>query len=571
MPFVNHVKSQIQDWIIAIMPNNNLFSTTPVTPTADTVNAAGGLAYSMDPKEALAQLACTGTFHDTFYVGAEHQMVEFLKLAMQCDTDFLVSLALYARHSVFMKDTPAVIMAILMRRDSAKFSRLFPYVIDNGRMLRTFCQIVRSGATSPEGSRSFGTVGKRAVRQWLNRRPLNQLFNDAIGESPSISDVIAMVHPKASKKDRTAMFAYLRENTKNVVSEELPESVRQFEAFKAATPEERAKMEVPNVNFQRLSNFDLTEDQWKKVAERMPWQTLRMNLNTLARHGVFKDEYLTTALAGLLRNEHTIRSSKALPFQLFAAWKMTTVNQDIPATITNALHDAMEVATENVPDLSNKSIAVAVDFSGSMRVPVTGDRGSGSTYITCNDVGALIASCLIRKAKQCQVYRFATHAHKLDIDQKNTVMENASKIAANGGGTDCGVVVRCLLEERKSVDVVFVISDTESWVSNSPSVTSLQKAWEGYKTKVNPRAKLVVVDLAANTTSQLAPTKTNKEDTFHVGGWSDAAFQAVNQWLNGNTKNGWVGRILEHKLEQNYELPTTVLRPVAPPLPVTTR
>ena len=39
---------------------------------ANTVNNAGGVAYSLSDKAALAQLAMTGCFNGTYYVSAEN-------------------------------------------------------------------------------------------------------------------------------------------------------------------------------------------------------------------------------------------------------------------------------------------------------------------------------------------------------------------------------------------------------------------------------------------------------------------------------------------------------------------
>jgi len=50
------------------------------TSIADAVNEAGGLAYKLEPKHALAQFAATGTFGNAFYSTAETQLAEVLKL-----------------------------------------------------------------------------------------------------------------------------------------------------------------------------------------------------------------------------------------------------------------------------------------------------------------------------------------------------------------------------------------------------------------------------------------------------------------------------------------------------------
>ena len=44
-----------------------------------------------------------------------------------------------------MKDMPALLCAILAVRDVKLLEAIFPRVIDNGKMLRTFVQILRSG------------------------------------------------------------------------------------------------------------------------------------------------------------------------------------------------------------------------------------------------------------------------------------------------------------------------------------------------------------------------------------------------------------------------------------------
>ena len=54
------------------MANTNLFqSVKQKLFHADTRNEAGGLAYTLSPKQQLAQLAATGCLNSTFYASAE--------------------------------------------------------------------------------------------------------------------------------------------------------------------------------------------------------------------------------------------------------------------------------------------------------------------------------------------------------------------------------------------------------------------------------------------------------------------------------------------------------------------
>ncbi len=54
-------------------------------PKADAVNEAGGLAYKLEPKHSLAQVAATGTFGNAFYSTAETQLGDVLKLIEEVD------------------------------------------------------------------------------------------------------------------------------------------------------------------------------------------------------------------------------------------------------------------------------------------------------------------------------------------------------------------------------------------------------------------------------------------------------------------------------------------------------
>ena len=140
-------------------------------------------------------------------------------------------------------------------------------------MLRNFVQIVRSGAT---GRKSLGSVPKRLVLDWLDRRTDEQFFTGSVGNAPSLADVLKMVHPKPATQSREALYGYLIGTT--VAAEALPEAVQAFEQYKA----DPAGAEVPDVPFQMLTALPLGRDGWTAVARRASWQMTRMNLNTFA-------------------------------------------------------------------------------------------------------------------------------------------------------------------------------------------------------------------------------------------------------------------------------------------------
>lgn len=141
------------------MANTTLFRSLvgALIPRATACNEAGGPAYLRTPEQALAHLAATGCLNATFYAGADVQLDRVLDLTARVAPEFIAKTALYARQRAFMKDMPALLVAILSRRDPALMDQVFDRVVDSPRMLRTFVQIVRSGTT---GRKSLGSAAE---------------------------------------------------------------------------------------------------------------------------------------------------------------------------------------------------------------------------------------------------------------------------------------------------------------------------------------------------------------------------------------------------------------------------
>lgn len=129
------------------MANKNLFRSFlgALLPKATTTNAAGGIAYERTNEQLLAQFAATGCLRDTFYTDAKSQLQTLLGAAFGADPVFVAKTAVFAREQGLMKDTPALLCAVLSFRDPALLRRVFDRALDNGKMVRNFVQIVRSG------------------------------------------------------------------------------------------------------------------------------------------------------------------------------------------------------------------------------------------------------------------------------------------------------------------------------------------------------------------------------------------------------------------------------------------
>lgn len=516
------------------MVNTQLFHTAKgaLLPAATATNQHGAPAYALSPRHQLAQLAATGCLNQTFYADAESQLATVLALAQQVEPAFAAKTAIYARQAAHMKDMPVLLASVLAVRDVALLARVFGRVVDNGKVLRGFVQMLRSGQL---GRKSLGSRPKKLVQQWLLSATEQQLLNAAVGTTPSLADVVKMVHPKPAEAWRAAWFAWLIGRPFDEAA--LPPLTLAFERFKRALAEGQAPHDVPAVPFQLLTALPLTAAHWAQIARDGSWQMVRQNLNTFARQGVFGLDGMVDVVASKLRDPQAVRRARVLPFQLLSAYK--AAGDDVPAKVREALQEALDVALANVPAFEGR-VVVCPDVSGSMSSPVTGHRGSATSTVRCIDVAALVAAAIRARNGDARVLPFENDVVNVKLNPRDSVLTQAQALAAIGGGaTNCSAPLALLNREKAKADVVVFVSDNESWVDARRGATQMLVEWELLKQR-NPQAKLICLDLQPNTTTQAA----ERADVMNVGGFSDAVFTTMARFAAGQTSaEHWVGEI----------------------------
>jgi 60 kDa SS-A/Ro ribonucleoprotein len=512
------------------MANKGLFASAiaKLLPATDTANREGSAAYAYGPEHKLAQLAATGTFGDAFYATAETQLAEVLDALKGVDPLFVAKAAIYARKAGKMKDMPALLAAHLTLADPDLAVTVFGRVIDNGRMLRNFVQIMRSGQVRRT---SLGTRPKRLVQKWLENATMQQLMAAATGNDPSLADVVKMVHPKPADASRTAFYAWLIGRPYDVAA--LPAEIAAFEAWKADR-----RLPLPDVPFQWLTAFELTAQDWAVLADRMGWQALRLNLNTLARNGAFAVEGVTQKVAARLSDTEALSKARVLPYQLMMA--MESVGDGVPLAVQAALETALEASLKKVPAVKG-CVVVCPDVSGSMGSPATGYRKGATSKVRCIDVAALVSAAMLRTNRKARVLPFEVDVVPLKLDPYARVAVNAARLASiGGGGTNVSAPLAKLNADKAKVDLVVIVSDNESWVDKGRhGATETMREWERLKNR-NPDAKLVCIDIQPYGTTQAK----SRKDILNVGGFSDAVFDTIARFAKNETVD-WVSIINE--------------------------
>ncbi len=527
------------------MANKSLFqSLKSMLPRATARNEEGAPAYRLSAKHALAQLAATGCFNGAFYASAENQLDTLRALAAEVDdSTFLAKLTVYSRERALMKDMPAALLLLLFQRDSRLAQRAFDRVVDNGRVLRTLLQMVRSGQL---GRKSLSASLQRAFQRWLNTASVEKLLSASIGSDPSLRDVLRLARPTPKDNSRRALFGWLTdkpiERWTPATESDLPEQVRALAAFRRAETagEQVSLLRTLSARWDLLADAARGPQVWQAIARQMGPQALRMNLNTLVRHEAFEGRdgaELAQAVATRLADADEIRRSRQFPYQFLAAY--LNAGDNVPPVIKAALHQAAEVACGNVPQLAGP-VVIGVDVSGSMQSSVTGNRGRGATSkMRCVDVAALFAAAILRRNPGSPVIPFDDRTHDVRLDAGDTILSLAERLAKyGGGGTNCSLPlakVNSSMRERMFAGCVLV-SDMESWIGTGrQGSTAVMTEWQQFvqnQLRLNWEAepKLVCIDLQVYTTTQ-AP---ERDDILNIGGFSDAVFNVVAAFLRND-------------------------------------
>lgn len=536
------------------MANKSLFSgITSALPKANTVNEAGGPAYKFPAKHALAQLAATGTFGSVFYASAQDQLDQLRKLIKEVDdNEYLAKLAVYSRQKAFMKDMPAALLVSLSTRDTALMHQVFDRVVENGRILRTVFQMVRSGQF---GRKGLSSSLQRAFQRWLNETSTGKLLAASIGNDPSLRDVLRMARPTPKDNARRALFGWLTgkevDKWAPATKADLPAEVQLLEEFRATQNEESQAAIARDLQIR----WDLLADTakgprvWKAIARQMGPQALRMNLNTLLRHGVFRinnkpDREMIDDVASRIADVEGIRRSRQFPYQFLAAY--LNAADEVPHHIKSALHDAAEIACGNVPKFS-APVIIGLDTSGSMAWSATGWQSRGhASKVRCVDVAALFAAAILRRNPDSVVIPFDTNAYTATVDPDDTILSLSARLSKfGGGGTD--VSVPLMEANRRYANRAFagvvLVSDNESWINHGNAhgfgrhgSTGVMTEWNRFR-KIQrglgiADPKLICIDIAPYGHSQ-AP---DRQDILNIGGFSDAVFNVVSGFLESDTQ-----------------------------------
>lgn len=530
--------------------NPNLFAKSAPVRTA-----AGGEAFELDSQVALTKMILNSTLHDSFYYTASEQLNSILLLCGKVSPTFIAQLAVFASNEGKRKDTPALLLAVLSKEHTRReLFAAFHLMRKDGKLIRNYFSIIRSGVV---GRRNFGTMLKRLVGDWFNGLNTKQFTEYAVGNEPSLGDVIKLVRPIPKDEPTAAMFRWVMGKAKEGDDTLLPAEIVQLKAY-LRNPTDAALAAPTGVSSRYTANIKLSIPEMRTSALTATWNQIRQSLNTYVRDGLFDNtvegdnpstdghDFLTAICTRLLDFESMARA-RVYPYDIMNTIKNLS-ESNYKELLALQLYMCVNESMNSVTDFKGKRVLVAIDVSGSMQNAVNGnvDRGRKpgapiAVPVSCTDVSVLYGISLARKNPNADLIAFDDRLMLISPDDiKNNWFGLYRRITAHqGSATYCQLPLQFAIDRKKTLDdgsllpmpiqdaydyIVF-ISDNETF-NQSRTVNQL---WQQYRTHVSPECKLVLWDLTPNQQS----TVPDDARSLNIGGTGTHVFESLQMFADG--------------------------------------
>ena len=498
---------------------------TKSTDATPTVNYEEDKAFALDAATQLYTAVVTWSLSDTFYEKNNNRLMRVRALIAQNDPEFVAQLAVYARHTMYMRSAPLVLVTELAKIHAG----------DN-LVARTTAAVISRADEITELLACYQLINKRKGLKKLNhlskqiQKGLAQAFNrfDEYqfakynrDTEVKLRDALFLVHPKAKDEAQQLLFDKIATNT--LVTPYTWET--ELSALgQVGYPDEMAR----KLAFQR---------KWEELidSQKVGYMALLRNLRNLLDAGISYG-HMQKVCATLASAENVARA-KQFPFRYLSAYRELCVAKDakmIPVSkgYTGEVLDALELAISHcataLPGFGpDTRVLVACDVSGSMQKPV-----SPNSKVLLFDVGLVLAMLLQSRCQNVEVGMFGDTWKRIAVPKSNVlanVMQFYQREGEVGYSTNGYLVIQDLLDRKQRMDKVMIFTDCQLWNSSGGS-DNIHTLWQRYRREVAPDARLYLFDLAGYGQS---PVSIMPDEVFLLAGWSDKVFGMLNALENG--------------------------------------
>lgn len=452
------------------------FSKKSVTKT---VNKAGGFAYKLPHKEELVSAVLSTFLDDKYYESGSQRAGRIKDLVSKVDAKFVSNLAIIARKEFNMRSVTTLLIGELAKNHKGD-SLVKDTIVEACTRVDDLTELVAYVGTP------LPKQVKRGVRNALlnfNRYQLAKYKGE--GNAVSLVDVFNMVHPKVQHASEEQAQAW-----KDLVEGNL----KSFDTWES-----------------EISATKQPKETWENLVRenKLGYMATLRNLNNLIKNNV--SEEVIDLVVEKLTDIEEVKKSKQLPFRFTTAYENVSGNRKL----SNAISIAMDIAVDNCPEFSGKTL-IAVDSSGSM---------SGEPMKKASIFGAT----LFKKHQNADLILYDTTVKELILGDRMPVIDLAQTIekGAMGGGTETSLVFKYAIQ-KGVYDRIIILSDNESWNERAwARGDSVQTWYNEYRKTADPH--VFAIDIQGYGTKDISSPKVK-----YICGWSDRILDFIQTTEKGD-------------------------------------
>jgi len=500
-------------------------------------NHTGADAFVMSPEMELYTTVVTWSLNDSFYEKDKDRMVRLQALMHKCNPVFVGKLAVYARHKMYMRSVPLVLVTELANLHSGDdlVARVTAGVVNRADEITELlaCYQMMNTRTGTKKLNRLSKQIQKGLSTAFNRFDEYQFAKYNRDGAIKLRDALFLVHPKAKDTAQQLLFNKIVNNT----------------------------LDTPYTWETELSalgqlGFDSEEaraaafcKKWEQLIDsnKLGYMALLRNLRNIQQAGVSYAHF--QKVCATLADAEQVTRAKQFPFRYLAAYReLMSTSRDTPLTrmpkklgamlngnkgytgeLLDALEKAVTASAVNIKGFNHDTrVLLACDVSGSMQKPV-----SAQSKVLLYDVGLMLAMLLQSRCKNVEVGMFGDSWKTISVP-RNSILANVQEFYRREGevgySTNGYLVIKDLLNRKAVMDKVMLFTDCQLWNSHSTSGDHIQALWLRYKAEVAPGAKLYLFDLGGY---GHAPLQLLRNGVYLIAGWSDKVFDVLAALENG--------------------------------------
>jgi 60 kDa SS-A/Ro ribonucleoprotein len=457
------------------------------------------ISESQSFKESIARVMLCGILKDQFYSSKEtardEAVVLFKKAAVDCP-DFLLKSAIVARNS-HMKGMVLTAISALVGMADKKF--IADHKDDIFNVLSTFApnqllQFVEITKSKTFGN-GLGSAIQKIVAKCMFCWDYNTLEIYTIKYKKTIRDLVRLVHPSFTDERGKLIYYVLDNCDKEIVGEKQKALEFLIKSSNDICDEQFASIvKDNNIPWDALKGFYSKYNSGpvgKVVLKQMGLNALLLNLNSFDKNNIFSDKFNLKILEDKLNNTS---KNRFIPLD-FAKPYYHCDNDDVKNILIQAMESSLNTPIEGI---KGKRIGLSIDVSGSMGGESLVQAGLlAIPFLKCDNLWfTLFDTRIYEEGEEDGGGRYVCKCPKITNQPYREAIKSLLNLKT-GGGTDVSISIKAAINKEIKMDLMVLLTD-EQQNAGSPVVSS----WKEYREKINPNAKLWIIN-ASNYTFSL--------------------------------------------------------------------